>query len=113
MKMARLTIKPKIYTIGSDSSAAERIIAECRVLNSGREYVFLQKRLDLLRSVQDVCEEIKSREKSINLLMPSAGLYSGPKLTVSTLLVTSKGIPRLFSLHFYGRTHAIFPNIIM
>ncbi|QDS72700.1 hypothetical protein FKW77_003320 [Venturia effusa] len=77
-KLASLTIKPRIYIIGRSASAAEKIIAECRVLNPQGEYIFLQRELDMMRGVRDVCEEIKTREEFINLLALSAG---GPDLS--------------------------------
>ena len=84
--LAKLSVKPKFYIVGRSTSAAERIIAECRVLNPDGEYVFLQKELDLMKNIKEVCEEIKSKEKFINLLVLSAG---GPDLSRSRKLSRS------------------------
>jgi short-subunit dehydrogenase len=72
-KLASLAVKPKVYIIGRSTSAAERIIADCRILNPEGEYVFLQKELDLMKNIKEVCEEIKSKEGFLNLLVLSAG----------------------------------------
>jgi NAD(P)-dependent dehydrogenase (short-subunit alcohol dehydrogenase family) len=72
--LAKLATKPKIYLVGRSSEAAARIIAECRTLNPEGQYVFIQADLTLLRSAQELCDDIKSREDHVNLLFLSVGL---------------------------------------
>jgi short-subunit dehydrogenase len=88
--LATSALEPRIYIVGRSKEAAERIIAECRVNNAHGEYIFIQKDLDLMRNVDQVCDEIKSKEKSINLLVISCG---SPDLsrssTLSNILATA------------------------
>ena len=72
--LAQKSIKPKIYIVGRSSEAAARIIAECKTLNPDGEYIFIQKSLLLLKAAQELCNEIKEREKHVNLLFLTIGL---------------------------------------
>lgn len=72
-ELARQAKQPRIYNIGRSREAAERIEAECRLLNPEAQYTFIQSDVSLIRNVDIVCEEIKSKEKSINILFLSQG----------------------------------------
>lgn len=65
--------QPRVYFIGRSQEAADRITAECKALNSDGEYTFIKADTSLLRNVDDVCRDIKVKEKSINLLFLSTG----------------------------------------
>lgn len=69
----KLAVKPRAYIIGRSQAAAERIIAECRVLNPDGEFIFLQKELHLIKNTNEVIDDIKKREKVVNILFLSAG----------------------------------------
>jgi short-subunit dehydrogenase len=73
-RFAKLAVKPRIYIAGRSREAAEHTIAECRTSNPDGEYIFIQKDMELMRNIDLVCDEIKSREKVINLLVISAGV---------------------------------------
>ena len=75
-KFARYTRQPCAYIVGRSQNAAERIIAECRMLNPEGEYTFIKEDVSLMRNVDTVCNEIKSKEKAVNLLFMSAGFPS-------------------------------------
>lgn len=70
---ARYTLQPQIYNVGRSQEAPDRIEAECKALNAGVQYTFIQDDVSLIQSVDVVCEQIKKREKSINVLCLSAG----------------------------------------
>lgn len=72
-EFARCTRQPRVYFIGRSQEKADNLIAELRTINLGGEYIFLQKDLVLLKSVDEVCEEIAKREKVVNLLYMSQG----------------------------------------
>ncbi|KIW01885.1 uncharacterized protein PV09_06732 [Verruconis gallopava] len=72
-QLARLTVRPRIYIVGRSAAAAERILAECRALNGEGEYVFVQKTLVRMRDAEAVCEDIKQRERHVNVLFLSVG----------------------------------------
>jgi short-subunit dehydrogenase len=82
-QFAKLAVRPKVYIVGRSQPAAENIIAECRASNPDGEYIFIQKSLDLLKNSVEVIDEIKSREKKINILFLSAG---GPDMSRTGML---------------------------
>ena len=51
-------------------------MAECMALNPAGEYMFIKADVSLIRIVDEVCEEIKAKEKTVNILLLSAGLPS-------------------------------------
>ncbi len=72
-EFAHLARQPRIYNIGRSQQASDRIAAECKKLNPDAQYTFIQADVSLIRNVDDVCEQIKAKEKTINVLFLSAG----------------------------------------
>ena len=72
-QFAKNTVKPRIYFLGRSQSSGDRIRGELEALNPGGEYFFLSVDVSLLRAVDDVCREIKARERTLNLLFLSTG----------------------------------------
>jgi NAD(P)-dependent dehydrogenase (short-subunit alcohol dehydrogenase family) len=106
-KFAQYTTRPRAYFIGRSQEAADRIVAECRALNPGGEYIFRKVDVSLLRVVDEVCEEIKAKEQEngINLLFLSAGVPSMDWSSRSTLtFLLCQGSNRLL------RNTAIYEN---
>jgi short-subunit dehydrogenase len=66
-------LQPKIYIIGRSQESADRIISDCRTLNSSGEYNFIKSDVSLIQNVDRVCQQIKEKEKAINLLFLSQG----------------------------------------
>jgi hypothetical protein len=62
-----------VYIIGRSQEAGDRITSECKALNPDGTFVFLRKETSLLRNVDEVCDELKSKEQVINLLFLSVG----------------------------------------
>ncbi|EQL31098.1 hypothetical protein BDFG_06489 [Blastomyces dermatitidis ATCC 26199] len=63
------TLPPRLYArqsrayfVGRSQDAADRIIAECKALNLEGEYIFIQADIRLIRVVDNVCEQIKSKK---------------------------------------------------
>lgn len=75
-QFAKYTIQPRVYFVGRSQDAGDRIVAECKALNPQGEYTFVKADVSLIRVVDEVCEEIKAKEKVINILFLSAGLPS-------------------------------------
>lgn len=71
--LAEKAIRPRIYIVGRDFEAAAGIIAECRTINPGGDYLFIRKNLLLMKEVEEMCEEIKKKETHINILCLAAG----------------------------------------
>jgi NAD(P)-dependent dehydrogenase (short-subunit alcohol dehydrogenase family) len=122
--LAQRTIEPRIYIIGRSSTAAERIIADCKALNPNGEYIFIKKDLSLLKAARELCTEIKSREKHINLLFLTVGLPDmslesessrRPCLSCGMLikkrLETPDGLRPIFASHVFAR-HFIAQDLL-
>ncbi|TKA63823.1 hypothetical protein B0A49_13632 [Cryomyces minteri] len=65
--------QPRVYFVGRSQEAGDRIAAECKTLNPAGGYTFINADVSLIRVVDEVCRDIKSKEKSINLLFLSQG----------------------------------------
>ncbi|CZS93630.1 uncharacterized protein RAG0_03820 [Rhynchosporium agropyri] len=100
-KFARYTLRPRAYIIGRSQSAAERIIAECRILNPEGEYTFIAADISLIKNVDEVCDNIKREEKFVNLLFLSAGF---PSIDGAE---SSEGLVLLSALMLYSRARFI------
>jgi short-subunit dehydrogenase len=108
-EFARSAKSPRAYFVGRSQEAGNRITAECRQLNPEGEYLFIRADLSLIRNVDEVCREIKSKEKAINLLFLSCGAarygfgkykyYLQPKYNEMKYLYTNAPqIPRKVSI---------------
>jgi NAD(P)-dependent dehydrogenase (short-subunit alcohol dehydrogenase family) len=72
-QFAKRAVKPRIYFLGRSKESGNRVRAELQKLNPEGEYNFISVDVSLLRSVDEVCREIKSKESAINLLFLSTG----------------------------------------
>jgi NAD(P)-dependent dehydrogenase (short-subunit alcohol dehydrogenase family) len=88
-QFAKHTRRPRIYFVGRSQEAGDRIAAECKALNSERQYIFIKGDTSLIRTVDDICRDIKSKEKSVNLLFLSMGT-----------LITNVGMSTILSGQF-------------
>ncbi|GFG13779.1 hypothetical protein IFM5058_06619, partial [Aspergillus udagawae] len=74
-EFVRYAVSPRVYLIGRSQEAATRIQREFQELNSSSEVRFIKADVSQLRSVDDVCQQIKAQETKINLLFLSAGIF--------------------------------------
>ena len=65
--------QPRCYLIGRSEEAATRIIDECKTLNADAHVMFMRTDASLVKEVDRLCEDIKSKEDAINVLFLSAG----------------------------------------
>lgn len=72
-KFAQYARQPRAYFVGRSQEAADRIIKECRQLNPEGEYIFMKEDISLISTVDKVCEEIKGKENTLNLICLSQG----------------------------------------
>lgn len=73
-QFAKRTVQPRVYFVGRSQDAGDRIAAECKALNPQGDFAFVKADVSLIRVVDEVCENIKNKEKAINILFLSAGL---------------------------------------
>lgn len=79
-EFAKQAKSPKVYFIGRSQEAGSRIQQECTKLNPDGHFTFISRDTSLLKNVDDLCHEIKAKEKAINLLFLSIGtldFYTG------------------------------------
>lgn len=72
-QFAKNAVKPRIYFVGRSKESGNRICTELQKLNPGGEYIYISVDVSQLRSVDNVCREIKGKEAAINLLFLSTG----------------------------------------
>ena len=59
-----------------NEDAANRIISELRAIQPDGQLTFIKKDLTLLKNVDEVCEEIKGKERKLNILFMTQGVLS-------------------------------------
>ncbi|KAF1841642.1 uncharacterized protein K460DRAFT_409100 [Cucurbitaria berberidis CBS 394.84] len=94
-EFVRNTTSPHVYLIGRNATEASKIIQELRTINTSSQVSFIQKDVSLLKNVDEACQEIKSKEKQVNLLFMTCGY-----LTFQGRDETAEGLDRKFALHY-------------
>ncbi|THW69377.1 hypothetical protein D6D19_08419 [Aureobasidium pullulans] len=84
-QFAKYASAPRVYLIGRSQDAGTRIVNECRALNAKGEFTFISEDTSLMRNVDEICETIKQKEKSVNLLFLTIGTLQTGKTTVEGL----------------------------
>ncbi|KEQ86792.1 hypothetical protein M438DRAFT_291442 [Aureobasidium pullulans EXF-150] len=84
-QFAKYASAPRVYLIGRSQDAGTRIVNECRALNAKGEFTFISKDTSLMRNVDEICDTIKHKEKSVNLLFLTIGTLQTGKTTVEGL----------------------------
>lgn len=76
---------PRVYIVGRSKAKASSQLAELEVLNPTATIVFIEREISILQNVKAVCDEIKEREKSLDLLYMSAGYlaFGEPQCTLA------------------------------
>jgi NAD(P)-dependent dehydrogenase (short-subunit alcohol dehydrogenase family) len=72
--LAKYARSPRIYIVGRSQDAADRILAECKAINPDGEFIFMKADVSLIRNVDQLSNEIKAKEKFLNLLFLTAGV---------------------------------------
>ncbi|TKA68657.1 hypothetical protein B0A55_08803 [Friedmanniomyces simplex] len=94
--LAKHAENPRIYFIGRSQASGDRITADCKAMNPEGEFIFMQSDVSLMRNVDTICQEIKRKEESINLVCLSQGaLYNTD--------VTTEGLRAPIALQYYSR----------
>ena len=88
-QFAKHSRQPRVYFIGRSQEAGDRIAAECKALNSEGEYIFIKADTSLIRNVDDVCRDIKNKEKAVNILFLSTGSLISKGMPVTLSMIVS------------------------
>ncbi|KAI4134253.1 MAG: hypothetical protein LQ347_001687 [Umbilicaria vellea] len=99
-QFAKHARQPRVYFVGRSQEAGDRITGECKALNSEGKYIFIKADTSLIRTVDDVCRDIKKKEKAVNLLFLSTG-------TLKFHTETAEGLHYASALVTYSRTRFI------
>ncbi|KAK9236976.1 putative short-chain dehydrogenases/reductase [Lipomyces kononenkoae] len=91
---------PRVYIVGRSQEAANRIIEECKRFSLGGQFEFIKADVSLLKGVDDVCRQIKSKETSINILFETQGTMAFDK-------TTSEGLPLAAGIIMHSRMRFI------
>ncbi|CAG8970873.1 hypothetical protein HYALB_00000852 [Hymenoscyphus albidus] len=97
-QFAKQSSSPQIYIAGCSESAAASILKELESLNPKGTYVFQETEITLLKNVDKVCEEIKSKEEKVDLLFMSPAY-----ITLGERNDTIEGIDISYALTYYTR----------
>jgi NAD(P)-dependent dehydrogenase (short-subunit alcohol dehydrogenase family) len=68
---------PRVYFIGRSQATGDCIVAECKELNPEGKFLFVRADVSLIKNVYKVCEDIKTKEETLNLLMMCQGTLVG------------------------------------
>jgi NADP-dependent 3-hydroxy acid dehydrogenase YdfG len=82
----KYTLQPRIYIIGRSQESADGIISDCQTLNPSGGYNFIKADVSLVRNVDKVCQQIKEKEETINLLFLSQGAAVFDRSSTSPLV---------------------------
>ncbi|KAK5693065.1 hypothetical protein LTR97_010541 [Elasticomyces elasticus] len=99
-QFCKYAIRPRVYFVGRSQEAGGRIKQECEALSPEGTIVFIQRETSLMRKVDAICEEIKSKEQTINLLFLSVG-------TLQVDAKTEEGLAYAAALTIYARNRLI------
>jgi NAD(P)-dependent dehydrogenase (short-subunit alcohol dehydrogenase family) len=91
-------IKCTAYVVGRNDAAAAAIIKECEALSPESTFTFIKKDVSILRNVDDVVEEIKSKEQKVDLLFMTQGYltFAGRKGMRIGIWILNPFFPILF-----------------
>ncbi|RAH71892.1 short-chain dehydrogenases/reductase [Aspergillus aculeatinus CBS 121060] len=100
-QLAQSVNQPTIHVVGRSAASGSRVLEELRAANPDGKFHFIQADLSLLRNVDTACEQIKEKEKSIDLLFLSTGHLAMSKNE------TEEGLDDNHVLRYYGRMRFI------
>ncbi|KAG9567354.1 hypothetical protein KCU71_g3810, partial [Aureobasidium melanogenum] len=97
-QFAKWAAAPRVYLIGRSPEAGTRIVNECKALNPQGKFTFISKDTSLIRNVDEICDGIKQKEESVNILFLTIG-------TLQTGKTTDEGLhyPAALAVHARNR----------
>ncbi|MCJ1433420.1 hypothetical protein MMC27_002780 [Xylographa pallens] len=101
-QLAKHANAPKVYIVGRSQRSAAPLLDELKRLNPQGTFVFLETEISLIRNVDQICREIASQEKQMDLIVMSTGY-----LTFAGRQETDEGIDTLAALSYYIRLRAV------
>jgi len=72
-QFAKYARQPRIYFVGREQAVADRMVSELTDMDPEAQYTFIKADVSLIKVVDDVCKQIESKEKAVNLLFLTPG----------------------------------------
>jgi NAD(P)-dependent dehydrogenase (short-subunit alcohol dehydrogenase family) len=88
----------KVYIVGRNQSKNAELLDAFRQSNSKAEIVWIEAQVSLMAEVKRATDEIKRKEKSIDLLVQSAGIFP-----LADRTKTSEGLDLFLALGYYSK----------
>jgi NAD(P)-dependent dehydrogenase (short-subunit alcohol dehydrogenase family) len=89
---------PTAYIVGRSEANAAPLLKELRQTNPKGSFNFIEANVSLISNVDKACEDIRKREKALDLLFMTPG-----GLSLVGRRETSEGLDKLFALRYYAR----------
>ncbi len=103
IQLAKNVPAPKVYIIGRSLSSTTPLLDELKSINPRGTFTFLQGQISLIKDVDTICAEIKSKEQSLDLLFLSAG-----QLSLAGRQETAEGLDTPFAVAYYERARFLY-----
>lgn len=88
-QFAKHAKQPRIYFAGRREHEGNRIKTELKALNCNGEYHYIKCDASLLKNVDQLCRDIKTKESALNLLFVTVGTLITDKGKHRTLLTSN------------------------
>jgi len=75
-QFAKYATAPKVYVIGRSKTGATQLLNELKASNPEATFEFIETEISLIKNVDLACDEIKSKEKKVDILFMSPGYLS-------------------------------------
>jgi NADP-dependent 3-hydroxy acid dehydrogenase YdfG len=75
-QFAKYATAPKVYVIGRSKTGATPLLNDLKALNPEATFEFIETEISLIKNVDLACDEIKSKEKKVDILFMSPGYLS-------------------------------------
>jgi len=106
-QFAKNAYAPKVYVVGRSKSAATPLLNKLELLNPQATFVFIETEISLIKNVDKVSDEIKSKEEKLDILFMSPNY-----LSLGGRQESSEGIDIPHCLRYYTRlrfTYTLLP----
>jgi NADP-dependent 3-hydroxy acid dehydrogenase YdfG len=75
-QFAKYATAPKVYVIDRSTTGATPLLNELKASNPEATFEFIETEISLIKNVDLACDEIKSKEKKVDILFMSPGYLS-------------------------------------
>lgn len=72
-QLAKYTIRPTVFLVGRNETAASSIISELKSINPQGDFKFIKSDVSLIKNVDSVCDEVKQKTDKLDILFMSQG----------------------------------------